>query len=550
MDPTPKNNPNEVPEPQAAPVPASAQPVEPTPSVEPAAESTPAPTPSLPTEPPVSSTTPSEPLASPTPETTPESPANPPEPMVTGDAVPVPTSTPTPEPVSVIAPEPAAVVSGGVVTAVSSGKTPGRRWLVPAVAVAVAVVLLVGGYVFGFYLPNRPEAVFNKSLDKTATAADTLVTYAREQGAQEAQGSSFEGTMKYKGSDMSAEATVKGVVDANANAKMTVDANIMGQKATVEMRSVQVKGNDNPDLYFQFNGVKQYLAAAGLENLSGLEGKWIAVDHTLLDTYTSGVKAEDAAEATLSPTAEQVADAVAKVQAVNKEYLFSTEPDKAVLTYESFVGKETKDGRTLYHYKTGYSQANLQAYITALGKALDASKLNAWSKQASGEDLSQTLDLKAVNDGVKAAKADYIFDLWVDKGTSLVQSVQFADPSDPSSKMTLSQGYTGGDEYPFSVSTATKDMTSTLAVTLDANSDKVKVDVTSASTEKTGGTFTASFTLAPQKDTVQVTAPASSTPFMEVITMLGLFGGTDLPITPVMPTEMGSSESSSFTFTQ
>ena len=396
--------------------------------------------------------------------------------------------------------------------ATSGGK---KKWLLP-VGIAAIVVLLAAGYVFGMYLPNRPSAVYSKGLTNTGKAVDSLVDYTNNVSKMNYKSYGVDGTVKVASSSGSFDGTLKGAFDVHANGNLTVDVDALGQKVNAEIRSVHVNGNASPDVYVKISGVKSYLDSFGASSLDSLDGQWVAVDHTLIDTVAANYSQSKTSATTSLPTSDQVHDALVKVQNVNKQYVFTTDQSKAVFKQDKYVGKETKDGRNVYHYKVSANKANMKAYGSALKSALDSSSLNDWYKKAnSGKNLSSSFDTSSLN----STSANSTFDMWIDTKTKLVHAVQFADSSDPSSTLTLAQNYTGGDEYPFELSSADKTTKADLKLTINKATNVSTVALTG---NESSTNFTLNVKVTPSNDAVQVTAPSGAQPIMNILSKLGL----------------------------
>ncbi len=405
----------------------------------------------------------------------------------------------------------------------SGGK---KKWFVPAVAGGALVALLAAGYVFGLYLPNKPEAVFSKSLSQSGMALDKLIDYTKEQEKNPAKSAVMDGKVNVKASEVSFDMTMEGKSSGN-DADVTMDANFMGQKLTADLRMLKAEGSDNPDIFFKVNGAKDMLEGFGEDasQIAPYENKWIAVDHTLLDTYTS--QAVGGASLTTSPTSDQINDALAKVQAVNREYIFTDNASKAVVEYKSFEGKSTIDGREVNQYKATYNKEHLTAYVKALSTALDESKLNDWFKeQSEGKSFSESMQLEELEKSIKDAKDNYIFDMYVDVKTKLVHSLVFTDPDNQKDTFTIYQKYTGGSSYPFGLKVNTdgsgqKSMFD-ISLSVDTKSDVVKVGLDG---EMSGAKLTGSFTITPSNEEVKVEKPAGAIPVTTFMNQLG--GGGD-----------------------
>lgn len=402
-----------------------------------------------------------------------------------------------------------------------------RLWLL---AVAVVIVLgLAAGYVFAFYLPAQPGNMYKSGLTNTSKAIDTLIQYSGEHKASDYKSASFTGSAQVKSAQGSFDFDTSGSIDQKSNMTATFDADIMGQKIQANVRSVIPKKGTTPDIYFQVNKADKLLGQYGLQKYNE---KWITIDHTVLDTFAKN--AEDAKDKTTpevtTPTYDQVRDVLDKVQALNKQYLFTTDEKYAVLKDEQFVAKEQVHARTSYHYKVAYNKDHLKTYVAEMKKALDTSKLNAWSESVNHKKLSEQVKFDKLEKEIADAKSDYKFDLWVDAKTRVIGQLQFTDPKDSSSKMTIGQNYTGGDQYPFSFAVNDKDdhghpESANIGLTLDKKTQKTTVDITGAGQDETGKSFdiTGSISVTPSTQGVAVTAPKNSTPINDVIN--DLFGG-------------------------
>lgn len=464
-----------------------------------------------------------------------------PAPEASQTAAPSPASSPAPMPLApenptapalgqVVSPaafdgvaQPGAVVSGG------SGKAPRKRkWLLPVVIAVVLLLLLGGGYLFAFYLPNQPGAVYATSLTRTGEGVDAITNYSNEVSKKGYKSTSFTGTITSTG-DVSFDGSLNGSADVNGNGSLNLTADVVGEKMNANIDSVHVANSKTPDIYVQLTGIKKELDGLGLNALDTLDGKWIAIDHTLINTYVAQVnkQASGLTSGSVMPTTAQVQDAVNKMQAVNKQYIFTTDATKAVLANEKFIGKETKDGRLTYHYTVSYNKTHLKSYVSALGTALDSSSLNSWVKATnSGKSLSQTIDINSLEKSVSNAKPGYSFDLWVDAKTKLVHAVSFADPNEKGAYFTISQNYTGGTTYPFAIHSYGKDTatgkmeTSSVDVAIDTKTDAYKGSLTDD--EGKSMHIAANFTLTPSKNTVSVKAPAGAEPVINLLAQLGL----------------------------
>jgi hypothetical protein len=412
----------------------------------------------------------------------------------------------------------------------SVGRNPSHKRQILTGAIVVALLIILGGgYVFGYYLPNKPDSIYSTGIVRTGDALDSLVTYSKSQTQKPYKSYDISGTLQDTGS-ASYGATLTGSMDMQGNATFKVAADIEGEKVNANIDSVHASGSTTPDMYIQMSGIKSTLDGLGMSSLDSLDGEWIAIDHTVIDSFLSNVNKDTsvATSASAVPTAAEVTDAETRVQAVNKLYVFTTNSSNAVLTDEKYVGLETKNGRKAYHYVVGYNKPNLKRYVSAIGVALDSSTLNTWSKVANnGKSVSEALDIASLQKSVASANVNYTFDVWIDAGTKIASAIQLTNPNDKGAIFTLSQNYTGGTSYPLSLEYRSKDASNGdmqdagLLLTVDTASNKISGNLISA--EGSANTIL-NFALTPSNTSVNVTAPMGAKPIAGILNQLNLGG--------------------------
>ncbi len=433
--------------------------------------------------------------------------------------------TPTPQPTDVATP--VASASEPPITPDDKKPTAKKRWLLPLVVGLAVLVLLSGAYVFGLYLPNRPTAVYSKSMSRTAEATDVLVKYAQTQANAKYTGASIDGTFNGKLSSVAFDGTLKAQTDGS-NATATITTDIAGQKLSFEARTIKVPQSQFPDIYAKVSGLDSVSSLLGTSLASSLNNQWIVLDHTLLDSLQSSATG-NATTSSTAPTLSQIDDAAGKVQAVNREYLFSNNTDEAIFTYGSFVGTETKDGQKVNHYKVSYNKSHLKAYATAIGTALDGSSLNDWAKkQYDGKNISDVADLSGLQKSIDSSKSGTTFDMYVNLKTKLVQSFHYAQKQDTGSgvdAITISQFYAGsGTTYPFQLDFSTtgstdSDVQGTLKLSVDTKTNSVHFDGSYKSLAKSNDSrFSLTLDAKPTTAPLTVTAPTGAKSYSDVMT--------------------------------
>jgi hypothetical protein len=397
------------------------------------------------------------------------------------------------------------------------------------VAAIVLILLLGGGYVFAIYLPNTPSGAYKRALSNTSAGYDKLVAFENTQSQKKYTGSAVSGKFNLSASGVSGDGTFTAQSDG-ANATGQVSLDLLGQTYGLNFRSIEAKGQSVPDIYLQVNGVKSLLDNYGLTQFDSLDGQWISIDHTVLQSLESKDSAASSAASTvMTPTQAQIEDALTRIGTVNKQYLFSTSTKYAVLVKEQYLGKSTLNGRSVYGYKMGYNKTNLEAYFTALGTSLDASSLNSWlEKTDGGKSFSSELSTANIDKSLSSADTNYTFDMYVDASTKLIQQFHFADTTNPAANyLNLGLDYTGGNTFPFIIESKSTSGSDTLdaKITASLNTDTSKVGFQVNVNGTEGGspiTFSATLNAAPTNTPLTVTAPAGAEPITTLLQSTGL----------------------------
>jgi len=403
-----------------------------------------------------------------------------------------------------------------------------KRIMIPAVVILLAAIL-AGGY-FGYYMNS--SVILSQSLSRTGKGYNKLVDYFDTQSKTKYKGSTASGTYTLKAGSTSTDGSLD-LKSSGANSDMTFNVGLGATRVNAEVRSIKSASGKTPDLYLKASGIKglgdllgssdQQTAAA----IDSLDGKWIAVDHTLLDNLSS----TDTGTTMSLPTEAQVMDELKAFGKVNQQYVFTTDKKKSVTTVVKKYGTESVDGHKTYHYKMALNKANVKTYITAQQKALNASQLGAWIKKNDYQDT--------VNDYFKSLQtsADSIsnkddFDLWADTHSRLIYKVRIPDDKNPASNyVDVGLNYKGGSSYPFFIGEQSKDDSNTssgsLVATIDSKTNSLTLQVSFKSTSSGSGdpsnyNFKANLTYKPTNNVTTISAPTGAEPLSQVLDELGL----------------------------
>ncbi len=373
--------------------------------------------------------------------------------------------------------------------------------------------------------------MWDTGLNRTGNAFEKVVTSATEEKKLESyKTSEISGSIDATVGQASYKGTFASTFDElDSDNKVTISTKDEAGKSTelaVQALTNIPEGSNFPDIYFKVAGLKSLGLDAFVPELSTYDNKWIVVDSKYLESigneYLSGTDNNQQ-----SITSADIAELARSTATVTSEYLMTTDKDKAVLTQQSFVGKETVDGVHTYHYKAGIDIAHAKAYCKALSNALLSS--NAYKKVAQPKDdeLAQAkTDVAKECDMMvdETFKANDTFDLWVDAKYKLIYKIRIYDKENKGIYTDVGQLYKGDDKLSlfvavhdedakadakFVLETDLKTSTTTGNLTAKSTSEDMPFDVTVKLTAKLS-----------QED-VKFTKPSPTIPIEQLLNALG-----------------------------
>lgn len=391
------------------------------------------------------------------------------------------------------------------------------------------LLLVVAAGVFGFYLPNRPNAVWNTGINRTGDALTTVVASATDKKALETLSTSkISGEVNASFQDV----TYKGALtskykgnDSDSGLTLTMKSSEQDMNIVFKALTETVKDSSYPNAYFQFTGLKELgvldLVAPGLSNY---EGKWISVPSATYQKWMEKYSGEDADKANFSSA--DIAEITQTSIRVTDDYVFTTDPAKAVLKQNSFVGKETVDDIKTYHYKVSINKEHAKDYCVAL--VTEVTKTKAY-KNITG--YTDEIIKKSRDNGSKSCKSDVAkdikgsdeYDMWIDGKYKLIYKVRVSDKDTKGDYQEFGQRYTGGDVLTFfyklhseenkaDVATSFAYNTKTLVTTMNMDGESKSKD--------SPFTFDAKVTFEPSKDEVKVAVPKDAVPIETILQQL------------------------------
>lgn len=400
----------------------------------------------------------------------------------------------------------------------------------------VLTLLCVGAatatYVFAYYLPNRPENVYQAALVNSARGVDSMEHYLTndQTGLLTKSGAAIKGNFAYKSEDLAVDGSLTSRFN-DGNSTTTLKAGVNGARFQADILTEAERPTATPDIYFKIDGITGLSALLGTgQNFDALNNRWIFVDHTLLDNLTS--QAEEAKDRPAVPTKEQYKSGVTAAARVTKEYIFTSDKSKSMVTMRSFVGKTTEKGHALNRYKVSVNKAHAKAYFAALGSELDASAFGQWYEKAMEEKLSQSTTMKEARDWADKIDEARTYDLYVDTKTKVIYKLHVDSAGEETPGwFEISLDAKDDKILPFSFVMHTSEKTSegrpndvvdmTLYETFDATTGIARADFDFKATGDAAMTATGTMTYTPSDEKVVITKPAAPMGIMEALQMLG-----------------------------
>lgn len=401
-----------------------------------------------------------------------------------------------------------------------------KKILIPIVAL---FVLLGGGAAayFGYYVPNKPENVWKTALARTGLGYDKLSDYAVSQFQSKNSGIKLDGNFKTSGL-FAADGTFSGGSDKD-NGEFKGSLSASGLKIDGELRLIK-SADSTPDVYFKVDGLQglgDLLGGFGVppevtSSLNGLNGKWYFVDHSLFNQLSGSDSSS------LQITSDDVKSVLKAVGDAGKQNIFTNDPSKMAFVAKTEVGKEKRDGRSVYHYIAAVNKENLKNYVTALCDNLKKSNLKKFFNNDS-QGVYDSIGCGTASDSVNSFDSSRTADVWVDLHTKLIHAVRITDPKKKTNYFEIGQDYQGGSKFPFDLKFHSEDQSETddagINLALDTKSNTFSLGGSLKETSKSGDdtNLNASFQLnvSPNSAKVDVQKPAGAENILQLLNDLG-----------------------------
>jgi len=416
-----------------------------------------------------------------------------------------------------------------------------KKLIIIASAIIFALLVAGGaGYVFGFYLPSRPENVWKTGVDRTGEAVDRIITASTEKAKLD-QYKKFQilGDLQYKSNDYKFVGKLDAKFDQNkANLDTSFNyENDLGDKVDIDGKLLAelVSGSSFPNVYLQLSGFAPSGFDAVLPGISDLDGRWIAIEEPFLKSLNLTLPEGDINQNAI--TSDDTAQFVRMISTTSNKYLFSIAPETGVFEMTKFVAKETlDDGMEAYRYEVKINEKNAISYCKEIVENLFESelykKLPNFNPDTIKADKTYSLEQcdDAWGDSLKKLKT---YDVWIDSKYKLMHKIRFVDLEDAKKYTEIGQIYQGGDDISLFIRDY-KDDQPNGTFTVNTN---MATNITSAEFEFSDdeASIVMSLEAKPYDGTIDVSKPLDAVQIEEIFAAYGitdpaaLFGGATTP---------------------
>jgi len=342
-------------------------------------------------------------------------------------------------------------------------KKPMPKWLIPG-CIVDADLLVIGGGAYGYmgvYM-QTPENLWKQSVKNTGKGFSDFVN----QPMPAQTGAKVSGSFKLS-SPLIADGTINGAYDEK-NTQLTASIGASGIRANVEVRGIAAENTTTQDIFVKVEGLSSLSGLLGPEVsgvgelLTGIEGKWYFLDHTLLDEATASLKKEDAKTPTTQDLQKDVQELSKKFAGILNERLFTTDDKKAVVVVKEQLAKEDFKGRKSQHLIVQVRKDQLREMAIALKDATKNTKVEELLIGDSKKTLEEALDFDSLLKQIDAGNYDNATaDVWLDTSLKYVRNVRInaidADTKKTTGSIDFMLDYSGKDELPLSITITNND---------------------------------------------------------------------------------------------
>lgn len=335
-----------------------------------------------------------------------------------------------------------AAVPGGVIEPPKSAGTAKR--LIIAAITAVVLAVGIGGFVFGYYIPNQPENVWETAMNRTA---DEMSAFVEKIGDPKIMESLTKNKMTITGAYDGNEIEVDLNVDSKFDKKSTdntIGLDVKGQQPDqqinlkADFKTQIIDDSLWPNIYFRVSGFSELGISNFLPGINDFEDKWISIEQ---DFYKEFLRDENGSVADENITQEEIASIASDIASVTNEYLFTADESKAVLKLKEFVGTEESEGIKANRYRTEFQQDKAEDYCKALIDKLFQNKtvrrlddITDSNQKEKADQEKEDCDFKTDDETSQASAFKDEIDVWIDKKYKLLHKVRIVEDLEAQAK--------------------------------------------------------------------------------------------------------------------
>ena len=430
-----------------------------------------------------------------------------------------PQPSPTPE---LFAPDPAPFNN-----TVKSGK---KKFIIIGIIVAVSILILGALYFFLIFWPNQPQNVWKTGINRSGQAVDKLVNNATEAQTldsfkkskinvtldADAAGTKYSGTLDTKFDESKADGSLNITAEGAANANVALSAKFLSEFK---------ESSQFPSVYFQVTGLKSLGLGVYAPGITAFDGKWISVD----ETYWSklGITAEQLNKTKeREVTSEDIATTARAMTTTINDYVFTTDPSKAIFEQRKFIGKEKVDDLNTYHYQVGINKNNAKSFCDAvINTAMDTPIYKKFANDESNKEQYKSDAIKSCQESVdKDLEDTNTFDLWIDAKYKLIYKVRIPEADKQDVYVDIGQNYKGDNQVSLFVNyhDGQEKSDAKFNVTTDIESHKTTGSLTANGGEgQDAYSVKLVITAEPYDGEIDVTKPEGAIPIEQLLNELG-----------------------------
>lgn len=321
------------------------------------------------------------------------------------------------------------------------------------IATPLLLVFLTVGYVFGYYIPNKPENVYKTGLDRSGDALQMILDKATERGTYDkfkkteiaatidvsAGGQNIKGDFKAKFDGSKLDSDLNANFPLNDSQRADLGLSVLSQA---------VEGSEFPDTYLKVKGIKALGADLFMPGIGKYDDKWLSISSDYLQSIADqyGLEAPKHDNTDKYPTFDEISSLARDLYGDTHEYVFTSDPEKAVIENRQYLGKEDVDGVDTFHYEVALNKENYKKYCEAVSNTLLSNPvykkftgLNDEQIEAEKQKISENCQKDS-----DAIKAEDTFEMWVDSKYKLIKKIRIYSNNNKTEYFEVGQNYDGG----------------------------------------------------------------------------------------------------------